>query len=111
MKNKLKKLYELRESYKFLLCTDMYQLTMNMVYMSENRHNEEVVFECFVRNIREKVSPQKDIYYFSGEKEIHTMMKKIENIFNNETIKNDFKNDLKKIILFKINNEKKKDME
>lgn len=111
MKNKLKKLQNLRESYKFLLCTDMYQLKMNMVYMGENRHNEEVVFECFVRNIREKVSPKKDIYYFSGEKEIHTMMKKIENIFNNETIKNDLKNDLKKIILFKINNEKKKEME
>ncbi|OQB39946.1 MAG: Nicotinate phosphoribosyltransferase pncB2 [candidate division CPR1 bacterium ADurb.Bin160] len=109
--DKLKLLKKLTGGHEFLLCTDMYQLTMNAVYMAENRHNEEVVFECFVRSVREKVNPDKDVYYFSGEKEIHTMMNKIKEIFENKEYVERLREDFKKLVMAKIDNNKKKDVE
>ena len=53
-------LKKLGNDYRFLLCADMYQLTMSAVYFAENRESEEVVFECFVRGIKTEVNNKGD---------------------------------------------------
>ena len=78
---KLKRAKELQNEALFL--TDFYQLPMSMVYILEGRENEEVVFECFVRNIRAAVNPKMDIYIFGGEEAVHNYMSKIREILQN----------------------------
>lgn len=75
---KLKRARELQDEALFL--TDFYQLPMSMVYILEGRENEEVVFECFVRNIRAAVNPKMDMYIFGGEEAVHNYMSKIREI-------------------------------
>ena len=101
-KNKIEELKAFSDDYRFLLCTDMYQLTMNGVYMAENRHNEEVVFECFVRGVRGVVNPEKDVYYFSGEKEIHKMMEKTKEIFADRDIREEMKDEFINLVIPKV---------
>ncbi len=101
-KNKIEELKAFSDDYRFLLCTDMYQLTMNCVYMAENRHNEEVVFECFVRGVRGVVNPEKDVYYFSGEKEIHKMMEKTKEIFADRDMREEMKDEFINLVIPKV---------
>lgn len=100
-------LKKLGNDYRFLLCADMYQLTMSAVYFAENRESEEVVFECFVRGIKTEVNNKGDFYYFSGEKVINKMMNKIKEIFLNDEQRNAFVESFLEMVIPKVAENKK----
>ena len=49
-----------------LFHTDFYQMSMGLAYFILNQHNDNVVFEAFVRKINPKVNPDETHYKFKG---------------------------------------------
>ena len=57
-----------------LLSNDYYQLAMTVAYILLNQANDKAGFEGFVRRINPKINPDKDFYYFGGNKEAKELL-------------------------------------
>jgi len=70
--------------------TDFYQLTMAMSYILDNTADDTVGFEAFYRH--PKKSLNSDLYIFSGENEIRTLIGSVRSELNDESIGTRFYN-------------------
>lgn len=61
-----------------LLKNDYYQLAMTVAYILLNQANDKAGFEGFVRRINPKINPDKDFYYFGGNKEATELIETVK---------------------------------
>lgn len=86
------------------LQTDFYQLSMIAAYIFNDKANNKVGFEGFVRHIKPAVNPNENFYIFNGEQEI---IKYIE-IVKQEIMTEEFKETFLELIMPKVTADKTK---